>query len=235
MTYMVRNEIVAKEVPWKLCWTTEMALDMFREACLVSARAIIVDMDGVDVDYVDCDTRNPGWRERSEARGYYRNLPPIEEGVAFIRRLIAAVGSRFVFICTAAPTAHAMQEKKDWIAQHIPELDQSHIIPVFLGESKVKKMWEVLPTFGFAPAKAILLDDYGKNLAAWHEANAAAATEEELTITVDGIEVSFTGVKVYNGHNCRGQRPHQECPILCLRSQAKGDADWARHIAAGVV
>lgn len=117
-----------------------------------------VDMDGVLADFFKMP--NALARFKTE-KDFFKMLEPIAENVNAIKTLIAK--GEIVRILSASPNEDGDNAKRVWLARHIPEVKEKNIIIVRLGESKIARVPKK------ERARAILFDDYGKNLREWVE------------------------------------------------------------------
>jgi len=114
------------------------------------------DMDGVLADFFGM--KNALERFKIE-RDFFKMLEPITDNVQAIKKLISQ-GAR-VRILSASPNENADHAKRVWLARHLPEVKKRDIIIVRLGESKIERVKKG------ERARAVLFDDYGKNLREW--------------------------------------------------------------------
>lgn len=94
--------------------------------------------------------------------GYFKSLLPFQTVVNAVKLLLQDENFE-VFILSAYLTESktALQEKQEWLNNYLPEIDVHHRIFVPCGEKKS----DYIPT----PRETdILVDDYTKNLRAWH-------------------------------------------------------------------
>lgn len=115
-----------------------------------------VDMDGVLANLYGMQN----WDERFKTeKDFFKMLEPIAENVNAIKTLIT--NGEIVRILSASPNENADHAKRVWLARHIPEVKENNIIIVRIGESKIERVPKK------QRARAILFDDYGKNLREW--------------------------------------------------------------------
>ena len=116
-------------------------------------KIIYCDMDGVLADFAQA----PRAIERfATEKGFFKYLNPIAENVNFIRYLIQRGES--VYILSASPNKQADKDKREWLAEHLPEIKRNRIILMRNGQKKID----------FVKTKSgILLDDYGRNCREW--------------------------------------------------------------------
>ena len=115
-----------------------------------------VDMDGVLANlYAMRD-----WAKRfKNEMDFFKMLEPIAENVNAVKSLIA--NGEIVKILSASPNENADHAKRVWLTRHLPEVKEKNIIIVRVGESKIERVKKS------ERARAILFDDYGKNLREW--------------------------------------------------------------------
>jgi hypothetical protein len=132
----------------------------------------------VDMDGTLCQFRPVRRVETLLARGYFRKLPPQEAVVQAVRTLAADKSAPEIHILTSFLTdsLYAVQEKKGWLTEHLPEIPAERIIFTPCGVEKGCvahwRSWDgegrELHYGGLALGENdCLLDDYTKNLLAW--------------------------------------------------------------------
>lgn len=122
--------------------------------------------------FVDMDGTLAKWNnvafEQLYEEGYYRNLEPNKRLLNDIKYLLQK-GNYDIYVLSAYLTdsKYALQEKKEWLKEHLPELPEEKQLFVPFGESKVA----FFDKNNLTPITAtdILLDDYTKNLLEWKE------------------------------------------------------------------
>lgn len=133
--------------------------------------------------------------------GYFKNLIPYQE-VVDAAKLLLQNDSLEVFILSAYLTESktALQEKNEWLDKFLPEVDSYHRIFVPCGECKS----DYIPT---PDDSDILIDDYTKNLRAWHG----------------------TAIKILNGINNNTNK--WEGPLVCNWDFSEAIANCVLEIA----
>lgn len=156
---------------------------------------IFVDMDGTLAKFQYVDTI-----ETLYEYGYFRNLEPQKNVVDAVRKLIAD-DSVEVYVLSAylGDSRFALAEKKEWLHEHLPELDMAHQVFVPCGDSKEKYVARLQPI-------DLLVDDYTHNLRLW--------------------DPPAKGIKVMNGINgtrgtWSGARTNIECSSTRIMSDIK--------------
>ena len=132
---------------------------------------VFVDMDGVlnKWEYVGYDTLYE--------KGFFRSREPNENVIKNVKELIKhPCFDVYVLSACLMDSPYAMQEKREWLEEYLPELHEDKYIFTPCGVNKV----DYIP--GGVKSTDILLDDYSKNLFDWDRAS--------------GI-----GIKVLNGVN----------------------------------
>ena len=122
--------------------------------------------------FVDMDGTLAKWNnvafEQLYEEGYYRNLEPNKRLLNDIKYLLQK-GAYDIYVLSAYLTdsKYALQEKKEWLKEHLPELPEEKQLFVPFGESKAA----FFDKNNLTPITAtdILLDDYTKNLLEWKE------------------------------------------------------------------
>lgn len=126
--------------------------------------------------FVDIDGTLAVWQvgtpyEELLKRGYFRNLPAHESVVQAVRMLIAEekeLGFETYALSALMPgNPWAEEDKRVWLAEHLPELAASRMI---FCEPGAKKAEIVSEKFGRIHRGFVLLDDYSENLHAWEQA-----------------------------------------------------------------
>lgn len=117
--------------------------------------------------FVDLDGTCAKWfavaEEQLFEKGYYRNLPEYENVVAAINMIVDKHSDIEVFVLSKYLTnsKYALQEKQEWVAEHLPGIDQAHCIFVPYEKDKRDMIPQGLRTTDY------LLDDYTKNFENW--------------------------------------------------------------------
>lgn len=110
------------------------------------------DMDGVLADF---HKNYNGDRALASSREYLANLPVFKKNVAILRKLIKS-GVR-CYILTKAASEEAKAGKIDWLAKHVPEIDEAHFICIVGYGRKIDCIRE----------DGILIDDDERNCKQW--------------------------------------------------------------------
>ena len=129
-----------------------------RETDGAAKKRLFVDMDGTLAVF------NPTKKlEDLYEEGYFRNLKPYQTVVDAIKYIIQNEPDIEVFVLSAYLTDshYALQEKKEWLDEHLPELDSVHRLFCPCGSDK----GAVVP--GGIQHTDRLLDDYTHNLMLW--------------------------------------------------------------------
>lgn len=129
-----------------------------REIDGAAKKRLFVDMDGTLAEF------NPTKKlEDLFEEGYFKNLKPYQTVVDAIKYIIQNNPDIEVFVLSAYLTdsEFALDEKKEWLDQHLPELDANHRLFCACGSDK----GAVVP--GGIRHTDRLLDDYTHNLVLW--------------------------------------------------------------------
>lgn len=117
--------------------------------------------------FVDLDGTCAKWfavaEEQLFEKGYYRNLPEYENVVAAINQIVEDHPDIEVYVLSKYLTnsKYALNEKQEWVEEHLPGIDRSHRI--FVPYEKDKR--DMIP--GGLRKTDYLLDDYTKNFDNW--------------------------------------------------------------------
>lgn len=145
---------------------------------------LFVDMDGTLAEFKPCKTI-----EKLYEPGYFANLKPLENVVEAVRTH-AAEQNFDVYILSAylADSPYALQEKDEWLEEHLPEIDGKHRIFCPCGEDKSI----YIP--GGVSERDYLLDDYTHNLLRWEKAGGNGI---KLMNGINGTKGIWQGARVY--------------------------------------
>lgn len=127
------------------------------------AQAIYIDMDGTLCRFHDTEHQ---YIEKMWEKGFYKGLKPFEEFVRAVSLLIDRNPNTEFYILSAVlhtEPPFAEKEKREWISEHLPQIDDEHIVLVPAGEDKSKYI-------GSIDKSSVLIDDYNKNLREWENA-----------------------------------------------------------------
>lgn len=145
--------------------------------------------------FVDLDGTCAKWfvvaEEQLFEKGYYRNLPEYENVVAAVNQIVEKHPDIEVYVLSKYLTnsKYALQEKQEWVEEHMPGIDRMHRIFVPYEKDKRDMIPEGLRKTDY------LLDDYTKNFENWMP--------------------PARGVKLLNGINhTRGSWQHDRLSLL---------------------
>lgn len=146
-------------------------------------KTLFVDMDGTLFRYKSLDV------EDMRVPGYFRNLKPhtdLVQAVQYLVHLSHHVDNLKVFILSAylEDTPSAKQEKRESLAEHMPFIDDDHILLVPSKISKAEFIGRPLTINDF------LLDDYSKNLIGWEQ---SGGTGIKILTEINGKYGSWDG------------------------------------------
>lgn len=118
---------------------------------------LFVDLDGT------CAQWNAVAEERLFEEGYYRNLAPYKNVVAAVNHIVEAHPEIEVFVLSKYLTEskYALNEKDEWVSEHLPGIDKDHRIFVPYEKDKRDMIPDQLKETDY------LLDDYTKNFDNW--------------------------------------------------------------------
>lgn len=148
------------------------------------AKRLFVDMDGTLAlwQYVPC--------EQLYKQGYYRNLKPHDNLLSAIKKLINEGIDVYILSSYLADSAYALNEKKEWLNQYLPEIKDEKRIFVKYGSSKS----DYIP--GRVTPEDYLIDDYTINLINWR---CNGGTPIKFLNGINHTKKTWNGLKVdYN-------------------------------------
>lgn len=122
-------------------------------------RRLFVDIDGTLAEW-----RSAPYFEVLLEKGYFRSLAPHQKVVEAVKRIISCCSNGVeVFTLSAYLTEslYALDDKRGWLDEHLPEIDEGHRLFSPCGEDKA-----LYVPGGIQPTD-LLLDDYTVNLRAW--------------------------------------------------------------------
>lgn len=120
-------------------------------------RRLFVDLDGT------CALWQPVAEEELYEQGYYRNLPPYENVVKAVNELAQENPDIEVYVLSKYLTGskYALQEKKEWTEEHLPNIPAER--QIYVPYSRDKK--DLIP--GGLRKTDYLLDDFTNNFEGW--------------------------------------------------------------------
>lgn len=118
---------------------------------------LFVDLDGT------CAVWHPVAEEQLFEKGYYRNLPEYKNVVAAVNDIVDNYPDIDVYVLSKYLTNsdYALQEKQEWVQEHLPGIDAAHQIFVPYEMDKRDMIPDQLRETDY------LLDDYTKNFENW--------------------------------------------------------------------
>jgi Zn finger protein HypA/HybF involved in hydrogenase expression len=140
-------------------------------------RTLYVDLDGVMADFdgafpavFGLDHRSLAdeemWGHINSHASFFRDLPPMAGAIEFFRS-IEHLSPVILTACPKSNYAHVAAQKRAWVREHLSQT--CLVLPVMGGRHK--------PLFMHQPGD-VLIDDWGKNCAAWTEAGGVAIKHE---------------------------------------------------------
>lgn len=148
---------------------------------------IYCDMDGVLADFFI--EKNAVERFKSE-KGFFYNLKPISENVNALKELYEK-GYR-IKVLTTSPHNRADREKRLWLKKHLSFIDKKDIIFGRPNKRKIDYLTLCKRT------KAILIDDYGKNIQEWLYGGGLDAIK--ITPNPKVVEQDFLSIKNFSDY-----------------------------------
>lgn len=121
---------------------------------------IFVDMDGTLAKWNNVEY------EQLFEQGYYRNLEPNNDILSDVNRLIHEGKDVYILSCVLPESQYALEEKKEWLKEYVPDLPEDKYIFVPYGQNKadyLKKHYSPITNSDY------LVDDYTKNLQEWKD------------------------------------------------------------------
>lgn len=151
---------------------------------------VFLDCDGVAADFDGyINTKLPHlrgvsddefWATLSEIPNFFAQLEPLTYFRIVIHALVNAGHDLEWLTATPHPTKHlctAQRDKQLWIAQHFPY----HIPVTTVSGGKYKAQWlHVYP-------KAVLIDDYKRNIDMWNEAGGCGILHTSVESTLEKL------------------------------------------------
>src|SRR6056297_431968 len=116
-------------------------------------KTLYIDMDNTLLDFSITNEHNA--LKDMYKKGYFRNLNPLPYAIEAVKELNETYNIYILSACVKSE--YCKKEKKEWIKEHLPFINQEQIILTEIGQNKND----------FATVKGALLDDYGKNLREW--------------------------------------------------------------------
>ncbi len=140
-------------------------------------RTLYVDLDGVMADFdgafpsvFGLDHRSLAdeemWGHINSHPSFFRDLPPMPGAVEFFRS-IEHLNPVILTACPKSNYPHVAAQKRAWVREHLSAT--CLVLPVMGGRHKPLFMHQ---------AGDVLIDDFGKNCAAWDEAGGIAIKHE---------------------------------------------------------
>jgi len=130
-----------------------------------------IDMDGVlaRYDYNAYDKnkgRKPGIAIYEDPDlHYFRNLKPDPIAINITKNLLKKPGAKTYILTTVAPhIPWAIDDKKKWLAEHLPEIKPEDIIFAENDKAEIVKIMKQIPKL---TKRMFLIDDYKHNLEDW--------------------------------------------------------------------
>lgn len=119
--------------------------------------------------FVDMDGTLALWKQASSIedcfyQNYFKDLPPQNSILEGVKRFMKRNPEVEIYILSAVlDTPYAIPEKAEWLQKYIPEIKKGNYIFVPYGKNKFNYIKNL-------NRNDYLLDDYTKNLLAWHKA-----------------------------------------------------------------
>lgn len=136
----------------------------------------------IDMDGTLCEWKQASTNEDLYVPGYFRDLKPHRYVLNAIKILMRCGIDVHILTSCLADHPSAEEEKRQWLQEHLPQLDQSKVYVCEAGASKAEFFER---NVGPMSTECILLDDYTLNLDDW-------------------TQHGGTGIKLMNGVNGTG-------------------------------
>lgn len=162
--------------------------------------AVFVDLDGTLAHWIPTTTP-----EELVTPGYFRSLPAYDRMVQNIKYLI---GNGYnVYVLSAYMETHGdpVAEKKGWLDEYLPEVDEEHRIFCPCSASK----WEVACN-AVKAENMVLLDDYSKNLHDWVADSKGKGVGIKVMNGINGSHNTWKGKRIAN--SCS---PEELIALIC--------------------
>lgn len=159
--------------------------DNILDARMKNKKRLFVDIDGTLAHFEKVDTL-----ERLYEKGYFENLAPQKGVIEAVKLIKETEPDVEVFILSSVlkDSKYALEEKNAWLDKYLPQIDRSHRLFPFCGESKA----DALEAVGGIRKHDFLLDDYTLNLNDW-------PVKENAILLLNGINhthKSWQGSKI---------------------------------------
>lgn len=121
---------------------------------------LFIDMDGTLAKWNNVEY------EQLFEKGYYRNLEPNQDILQEVNTLIKQGENVYILSCVLPDSKYALDEKKEWLREYLPELSEDKYIFVPNGQNKaeyLKQHYSPITKYDY------LVDDYTKNLQEWQQ------------------------------------------------------------------
>ena len=141
---------------------TEKAKNEQKKAPRSKKRRLFIDMDGTIVVW-----NGDASFEEVAAPGYFSNIAPMNNSLMAVKYLVTEMSDKYeIFILSSVfEDGHSVRDKNIWLDKYLPEIDANHRI--FVPYSRTKRDY-VREVTGAIYDSDVLVDDFTKNLAAWH-------------------------------------------------------------------
>jgi 5'(3')-deoxyribonucleotidase len=132
---------------------------------------IYVDMDGVIADF---NAEHKAVERFKVEKGFFYRLKPISVNAEAVKVLISK--GYDVSILTTSPHDRADKDKMRWLKKHLPQVKK-----VIFARPERAKIDYIEPS---ERAKALLFDDYGRNIKEWLHGGGMKAVKVEPSYTI---------------------------------------------------
>ena len=142
--------------------TKEKVKDEQKKENRLKKRRLFIDMDGTIVVW-----NGDASFEEVAAPGYFSNIAPMNNSLMAVKYLVTEMSDKYeIFILSSVfEDGHSIRDKNIWLDRYLPEIDAEHRI--FVPYSRTKRDY-VREVTGAIYDSDVLVDDFTKNLAAWH-------------------------------------------------------------------
>ena len=127
-------------------------------------RKIYIDMDGTLAKFYE---NRETCLEDMFCEGFFKNLNAYQNMIDAFEMVYQYLKDVEIYILSACVTDICKKEKREWLKEYMPWLDDDHILLCNVGDNKSAVV-------GHVDKNCILIDDYSKNTTEWTAAGGLA-------------------------------------------------------------